>query len=79
MLECTIVTSGHHGNIIKTFISNKDKTIILARKLATGSIHDYLFYYCLLVDILFEVVRIVENTTEKDNDTDQKYLLFTDI
>ncbi len=35
-----------------------DKTIVLLRKLATGSIHDYLFCYCPLVDILFEVLRI---------------------
>ncbi len=35
-----------------------DKTIVLPRKLATGSIHDYLFCYCPLVGILFEVLRI---------------------
>ncbi len=34
------------------------QTIVLPRKLATGSIHDYLFCYCLLVGILFEVLRI---------------------
>ncbi len=33
--------------------------IVLPRKLATGSIHDYLFCNCPLVDILFEVLRIV--------------------
>ncbi len=36
-----------------------DKTIVLPKKLATGSIHDYLFCYCPLVGILFEVLRIV--------------------
>ncbi len=36
-----------------------DKTVVLPRKLATGSIHDYMFCYCLLEGILFEVLRIV--------------------
>ncbi len=31
-----------------------DKTIGLSRKLATGSIHDYLFCYCPLVGIQFD-------------------------
>ncbi len=35
------------------------QTIALPRKLATGSTHDYLFCYCPLVDILFELLRIV--------------------
>ncbi len=34
------------------------QTIVLPRKLTTGSIHDYLFCYCPLVCILFEVLRI---------------------
>ncbi len=34
-----------------------DKTIMLHRKLATGSIHDNLFCYCPLVGILFEELR----------------------
>ncbi len=34
------------------------QTIVLTRKLATGSIHDYLFCYCPLVGILFDVLRI---------------------
>ncbi len=34
------------------------QTIVLPRKLATGSIHDYLFCYCPLVGILFKVLRI---------------------
>ncbi len=29
------------------------------RKYAAGSIHDYLFCYCPIVDILFEVLRII--------------------
>ncbi len=37
-----------------------DKTIVFPRKLATGSIHDYLFCYCPIVGILFEVLRINE-------------------
>ncbi len=35
-----------------------DKTIILHRKLATGSIYDYIFCHCPLVGILLEVLRI---------------------
>ncbi len=37
------------------------QTIVLPRKLATGSIHDYPFCYCPLVGILFEVLRIVQH------------------
>ncbi len=37
------------------------QTIILPRKLITGSIHDYILCYCPLVGILFEVLRIVFN------------------
>ncbi len=36
------------------------QTIVLPTTLATGSIHDYLFCYCPLVGILFEVLRIEE-------------------
>ncbi len=36
-----------------------DKSIVLHRKFATGSIHDYLFCYCPLEGILFDVLRIV--------------------
>ncbi len=39
-----------------------DKIIVLLRKLATGIIHDYLFCYCPLVCVLFEVLRICINT-----------------
>ncbi len=34
------------------------QTVVLPRKLASGSIHDYLFCYYPLVGILFEVLRI---------------------
>ncbi len=34
------------------------QTIVLPRKFATGSIHDYLFCYCPLVVILFVVLKI---------------------
>ncbi len=34
------------------------QTIILPRKIATATIHDYLYCYCPLVGILFEVLRI---------------------
>ncbi len=36
------------------------QTIVLPRKLATGSIHDYLFILYRLVGILFEILRIVQ-------------------
>ncbi len=56
---------------------NLYQTIVLPRKLATGSIHDYLFCYCPLVGILFEVLRIIsdsddnnDNNHDKDNDND---------
>ncbi len=49
--DCTIVTSGHNSITRTTFI----QTIVLPKKLATGSIHDYLFCYCHLVGILFEI------------------------
>ncbi len=34
------------------------QTVVLTRKITTGSIHDYLFCYCPLLGILFEVLRI---------------------
>ncbi len=34
------------------------QTIVLPRKRATGSIHDYLFCYCPILSILFGVLRI---------------------
>ncbi len=61
--DCTNVTLGYHRSI-RTFISNNStiwQIIVLPRKLATGSIHDYLFCYYPLVGIPFEVLRI--NTT----------------
>ncbi len=36
------------------------QSIVLPRKLATGSIHDYLFCYCPLVGILFELLTIMD-------------------
>ncbi len=56
MSDCNIVTSGQHWY---QAIVQFDKTIVLPRKRATGNIHDYLFGYCPLVGILFEVLRIV--------------------
>ncbi len=55
MSDSTIVASGQH--LYQTIVQF-DITIVLPRKLATGSIHDYLFSYCPLVGILFEVLRI---------------------
>ncbi len=51
--DCTILTSGQHVKIVQF-----DKTIVLPRKLATGSINDYIFCYYPPVGILFEVLRI---------------------
>ncbi len=48
--DCTIVTPSHKGSV--------RRTIVLPGKLAIGSIHDYLYCYCPLVGILFEVLRI---------------------
>ncbi len=59
--DWTIVTSGHHGSIRTTFTSLNStiwQSIVLFRKLATGSIHDYIFCYSPLLDILFEALRI---------------------
>ncbi len=39
-------------------IVQSDITIVVPWQLSTGSIHDYLFWYCSLVIILFEVLRI---------------------
>ncbi len=58
MSECTIVISDHCGSIRTTFM---DKTIVLPRKLVTGSIYDFLFCYCPLVSILFELQTILRN------------------
>ncbi len=49
-----------------TLVASKQhlyQTIVLPPKLATWSIHDYLFCYCPLVGILFEVWRIVWHST----------------
>ncbi len=35
-----------------------DKTIVLPRKHAAGSIPDYIFLYLPLVDIFFEILKI---------------------
>ncbi len=56
--DSTIVTSEQH--LYQTIVQY-DKTIVLPRKLATGNIDDYLFCYCPLVGILFEVLRINTN------------------
>ncbi len=39
-------------------IVQSDVTIVVPWQLSTGSKHDYLFCYCPLVGILFEVLRI---------------------
>ncbi len=42
-------------------IVQSDVTIVVQWQLSTGSIHDYLFCYCPLVSILFEVLRITSH------------------
>ncbi len=53
--QITMVASEQH--LFQTIVQF-DKTVVLPRKLAKGSIHDYLFCYCPLLGILFEVLRI---------------------
>ncbi len=57
--QVTMVASEQH--LFQTIVQF-DKTIVLPRKHATGSIHKYLFCYCPLLGILFEVLRIWSNT-----------------
>ncbi len=64
LLWCQIVLLWHQVTMVASeqhlyqTIVQFDKTIILPRKLATGSIHDYLFCCCPLVCILFKVLII---------------------
>ncbi len=44
--------------VIDVTIVQSDVTIVVPWQLSTGSKHDYLFCYCPLVRILFEVLRI---------------------
>ncbi len=53
--QVTMVASKQH---LYQTIEQFDKTIVLPRKLATGSIHNYNLCYCPLMGILFEVLRI---------------------
>ncbi len=53
-----IVLLGHQVTMVAS-TQHLYQTIVLPRKLLTGNIHDYLLCYCPLVDILFEVLRIV--------------------
>ncbi len=55
--DCTIVTSEQH--LYQTIVQF-DKTIELPRKFAIGSKHNYLYCYCPLVGILFEVLTILK-------------------
>ncbi len=52
------------------------QTKILPRKRTTGSIHDYLFCYCPLLGILFEVLRIYKRQpTYRLGDNDDSLLV----
>ncbi len=53
--SCTIVWCKCYSDFT---IVQSDITIVLPWQLSTGRIHDYLFCYCPLVGILFEVLRI---------------------
>ncbi len=56
LLWCQIILLWQQ--VTKVALEHLYQTIVLPRKLATGSIHDYPFYYCPLVGILFEVLII---------------------
>ncbi len=53
-----VVASGQH---LYQTIEQFDRTIVLPRELATGSIHDNLLCYCPLMSILSEVLRNSSN------------------
>ncbi len=59
LLCCQIVLLWHQVNMVASE-QHLYQTIVLPRKLVTGSIHDYLFCYCPLVGILFKVLRIIK-------------------
>ncbi len=59
LLWCQIVLLWHQVTMVASE-QHWYQTIVLPRKLATGSIHDYLFRYCPLLGILFEVLRIAK-------------------
>ncbi len=58
LLWCQIVLLWHQVTMVESE-QHLYQTVVLPRRLATGSIRDYLFCYCPLVGILFEVLRIV--------------------
>ncbi len=57
LLFCKIVLLFDINAILITIVQS-DVTIVVPWQLSTGSKHDYLFWYCPLVGILFEVLRI---------------------
>ncbi len=46
--------------VTRCYIVQSDITIVVPWQLLTGSKHDYLFCYCPIVGISFEVLRIME-------------------
>ncbi len=54
--QVTMVSSEQH---LHSTIAQFDKTMVLPRKRATGSILDYMFRYCPLVGVLFEILIII--------------------
>ncbi len=58
LLWCQIVLLWHQVTMV-AWEQHLYQTIVLPKKLSTGNIHDYLFCYCPLVGILFEVLRIM--------------------
>ncbi len=59
LLWCQIVLLWHHVIMVSSEHLFQTIVHVLPRKLAAGSIHDYLVCYCPLVGILFEVLRIM--------------------
>ncbi len=48
-------------------IVQSEITIVVPWQLSTGSKHDYFCCYCILVGILFEVLRIIVKTIHQEN------------
>ncbi len=57
-------------------IVQSDATIVVLWQLSTGSIHDYVFCYCLLVGIIFEVLSITKYWYIESQYHQYQYILF---
>ncbi len=57
LLWCQIMLLWHQITMVASE-QHLYQTVVLPRKHLTGSIHDYLFCYCPLLGILFQILRI---------------------